>query len=284
MKRLLTTLIASLVLAMVAGGQAAAGGHEVKTVEAATEAVHGLAAIPLRCIPPALLREARGVAIIPHVVKAGLVVDGEFGHGVVLARRPDGVWSNPVFIELSGGGVGLQAGVEKTDLILVFKTQHSLDRALHGKGKLVLGTDASVAAGPVGRDAEAATDGRLRAEIYSYSRSRGLFAGVSLQGARLGVDHGANQAFYGVHGGRPEDVPNLNRVAAAEGLRAELSRLAPPVVLAVPVPIQAPPPPPPQPVIVVPQPEPPPPGWWRRRVRSPSPRRLRGTLSRKRRG
>jgi lipid-binding SYLF domain-containing protein len=187
------------------------------------------------------------VAILPDVVKAGFVVGGRYGRGVILLRQPDGSWSNPVFITLAGGGIGWQVGVQSTDLVLVFKTSNSLDRILKGKGKLTLGADVAVAAGPVGRQAEAATDAMLRAEIYSYSRSRGLFAGVSVEGAGLLVDCEANEAFYGLRGGRPDDILHLvlnPPIAAVECLKAELSRLsmpaAPPVII---MPPQTPPPP-----------------------------------------
>ncbi len=197
---------------------------ELKTVETASETLRALADIPARCIPYALMREARGVAIIPGVVKAGFVIDGRFGRGVVVARQPDGCWSSPVFITMTGGGVGLQAGVESTDVVLVFRTTHSMDRFQRGKGQLNLGGDLSIAAGPIGREAEAGTDARLRAEIISYSRSRGLFAGASLQGAALLVDHRANDSFYGFH---PADVA-AHETAAIEHLKAELARLSTP--------------------------------------------------------
>ena len=120
--------------------------------------------------------------IVPRVIKAGLVVGGRFGRGVVLVRNGKGCWSNPAFVTLTGGSVGWQIGVQSTDLVLVFKNRKTADRLLHGKDKLTLGADAAVAAGPLGRQAEAGTDARLHAEIYSYSRSRGLFAGISLKG------------------------------------------------------------------------------------------------------
>ena len=129
------------------------------------------------------MQDAAGVAVIPHVVKAGFVFDGRFGRGVVLARQPDGTWSNPIFLTLAGGGVGWQVGVESTDVILVFKTRESLDRLMGGKDKITLGADVAVAAGPVGRQAEAATDAQLKAEIFSYSRSRGLFLGAFAGGS-----------------------------------------------------------------------------------------------------
>jgi lipid-binding SYLF domain-containing protein len=255
MTRLLTPLGATLVLLTLAGGPLRADPREVRTLEAAADAVRALGEVPFRGIPRSLLHDAAGVAVIPHVVKAGLFVDARFGRGVVLARRPDGTWSNPIFITLAGSGLGFQAGVESTDVVLVFRTPASLGRILRGKGKLTLGADASVAAGPLGREAEAATDARLRAEIYSYSRSRGLFAGVSLEGAGLLIDHRANADFYRLRGCRPEDVLALrHEVAEAQALKWQLARLsgaldaAPVLVPATPVPVpvfppQTPPPP-----------------------------------------
>jgi lipid-binding SYLF domain-containing protein len=164
-------------------------------------------------------------------------------------------------------GVGWQAGIESTDVILVFRTAHSLDRILRGKGKITLGADASVAVGPVGREFEAATDARLRAEIFSYSRSRGLFVGVSVEGAVLHVNPRANDAFYGLHGGQPVPVLAQREMAAVETLKAWLIAMGPPAGVAVPIlpapvivpapqtssPIPAPLPfPPPAPVPVVP--------------------------------
>ncbi len=238
---------ASLVVLALAAAPLWAGGRELKTVESAAEAVNGLSRIPLNCIPQSLVQDAAGVAVIPHVLKAGLLIDGRFGRGVVLAREPGGRWSNPVFITLAGGGVGGQVGVESSDLVLVFRTKASLDRVLRGKGKLTLGGDVSVAAGPVGREAAAATDGRLKAEIYTYSRSRGLFAGVSLEGAALIVDHKANEAFYGLRGCRPEDAlaRRIAALPALESLKSQLTWLAGP-------------PPVPPPAVIVPGPPPPP--------------------------
>jgi lipid-binding SYLF domain-containing protein len=224
MRRRWMTLGTSLLLLILSANVAPAQSHELKTVEAASDTLQALGEIPARCIPYTLMREARGVAIIPGVVKAGFLIDGRFGRGVVAARQPDGCWSSPVFITLTGGGIGLQAGVQSTDVVLVFRTAHSMDRFLHGKGKLTLGGDLSIAAGPVGREAEAGTDVRLRAEIISYSRSRGLFAGASLEGAALLVDHRANDAFYGFH--PPEVAAQEN--AAIDHLKAHLVRMSTP--------------------------------------------------------
>lgn len=166
------------------------------TVEDAIDVLDDSSDAPDKHIPPSLLRNASAVLIAPDVVKGGFIVAGRHGHGVLLIRQKNG-WSDPVFVTLTGGSVGWQAGVSATDLVLVIRNGKSLDRILRGAGKLTLGADASVAAGPIGRDASAATDAQLRAEILSYSRTRGLFAGVAIEGDTLQVDHVANDRYYG---------------------------------------------------------------------------------------
>jgi lipid-binding SYLF domain-containing protein len=157
-------------------------------------------------IPRALLEDAYGIAIIPNVVKGSFIVGASFGNGVLLIRDENGNWMAPVFVSLTGGNVGWQVGVQATDVILVFKTRKSIDGIL--AGKFTLGADAAIAAGPVGRKAAAATDGRLQAEIYSYSRARGLFAGVSIDGSAIQLDHLANATYYRSPGpGQPLLVP-----------------------------------------------------------------------------
>lgn len=172
----------------------ASDNHDEKINEASLVLTE-IMRIPESRIPPALLGRAYGVAVIPRVIKAGLVLGGRYGRGILVIRPGEGGWTNPSFIKLSGGGAGFQVGVQSTDIILVFKHRRSYDFFL--KGKFTMGADASVAAGPVGRHTEAATDLQLRAEIYSYSRSRGLFAGVSLEGTAIQIDTGANAEYYG---------------------------------------------------------------------------------------
>jgi lipid-binding SYLF domain-containing protein len=254
MKRFWMNLSAGLVLLTVAGENALrAGPREIKTVEDAAETVRALAGIRLKGIPQGLLQDAQGVAVIPGVFRAGFVVGGRLGRGVVLSRQGGGTWGNPLFITLAGGGVGWQIGVQSTDLVLVFRTRSSVDRLFKGKDKLTLGGDISVAAGPVGREFSAGTDAQLRAEIYSYSRSRGLFAGLSLEGAGLLVDHKATRAFYGIPGGPAGDYGTQRGAIAAAALRGQLAALStpppPPIVLFPPQPPadQPPPPPPPPP-------------------------------------
>ena len=166
-----------------------------EVVQNAAEVLDDWAKLKMDGIPANLVKEAQGIAIIPKVLKAGLIVGGRGGHGVVMARLPDGTWGDPVFVNFGGGSVGFQVGVESTDLILVFKNRNSLDRIMQGKAKVTLGADAAVAAGPVGRQVAAATDAKAEAEVLSYSRSRGLFAGVALDGAVLRADPNQNAAF-----------------------------------------------------------------------------------------
>lgn len=157
---------------------------------------------PEASIPEWLLNEAHCVAVIPNVVKVGFVFGGRHGRGLVSCRI-GGKWSRPSFVRITGGSFGLQIGAQATDFILVFANRKAAERLT--ENKFTLGGDASIAAGPVGRTASAGTDIKLQTEIYSYSRSRGLFAGLSLEGASLGTDEDAN---WDVYGGRvePEDL------------------------------------------------------------------------------
>ncbi len=189
---------------ILSAATAMAKGGEATRVASATDVMSQIMQIPEKSIPPALLEGAQGLAIVPGVIKLGFVVGGQYGRGVLVVREKDGSWSRPVFITLTSGSVGWQIGAESTDFVLVFKTRKSVDGVLNGK--FTLGADAAVAAGPVGRRAEAATDIKLGAEIYSYSRNRGLFAGVSLEGSALQVDDTADAAFYGREGIRGSEI------------------------------------------------------------------------------
>lgn len=171
-----------------------AATREEAAIDSSAAVLREVMTIPARQIPESLLAEAYGVAIVPDVIKIGFVGGIQRGKGVVLVRDEHGAWSLPRFITLTGGSVGWQAGAQATDVILVFRTQKSVEGLLNGK--FTLGADAAVAAGPIGRRAEASTDAKLQAEILSYSRSRGLFAGVSLGGSVLHVDTDANAFYY----------------------------------------------------------------------------------------
>lgn len=251
----MTRIILVVMGLMILAGPAAAQSREAATVLASAEVVEALAAIPIKSIPPALMQEAQGVAIVPGVVKAGFVIGGRYGRGVILLRDADGSWSNPVFITMTGGSIGWQIGIQSTDVVLIFKNRTSLERIIQGKNKLTLGADAAVAAGPVGRQAEAGTDVQLKAEIYSYSRSRGLFAGVSFEGAGVLSDHWANEVYYRVRGGQPADIlaaRNLSVPQEVLKLKNELNRLTPPMQ----PPIWVVPGAPPEPTGPLPQPTP----------------------------
>jgi lipid-binding SYLF domain-containing protein len=191
MMRLVSVFL--LLAALLVSGAQAANPLE-KRVIAATDVLRQLTAIPEQGIPPNLLNNAYGVAVLPNVIKAGFIIGGRFGKGILVVRRPDGSWSNPTFISLGGGSVGFQAGAQGTDIVLVFKSKQGVENI--AKGKFTLGGDAAVAAGPVGRFTSASTDATLRAEIYSYSRNRGLFGGIALDGSVLSIDDNANFGYY----------------------------------------------------------------------------------------
>ena len=159
----------------------------------ATQVVEELSAMPDQRAPDWLLARAHGIAVIPNVVKVGLTIGGRGGKGVLVVRKADGGWSNPAFITLGGGSFGWQVGVQAADILLVLTTERSVEGIT--AGKFTLGADASVAAGPVGRQTSAATDVNL-SEIYSYSRAKGLFAGIAIDGSVMAIDKKANATFY----------------------------------------------------------------------------------------
>lgn len=147
-------------------------------------------------VPIDLLKRSRGIVVFPAVIKAGLGLGGHYGKGVVLRRDPSsGKWGPPAFIRLIGGSFGWQIGVQSTDLVLLMMNDVNLKSLF--KDKITIGADASVAAGPVGRDASAATDVELSAGILSYSRAKGLFAGVAVKGSVIAPEWEANEAYYG---------------------------------------------------------------------------------------
>jgi SH3 domain-containing YSC84-like protein 1 len=146
-------------------------------------------------IPEQLLKITEGIIIVPRLINGGFVLAAKRGKGIAMVKLPDGTWSNPVFVTITGGSVGLQAGVQSVDLVLIFKHRETLEKI--GKGSFTLGGDISATAGPVGRNSTASTDYKMEAEVYSYSRSKGLFAGISLSGAAISVDSKGDEAFYG---------------------------------------------------------------------------------------
>lgn len=188
-----TSLLLSISL-LLSSAVFAATDEEERVADAA-DVIDQILRIPEQTIPPNLLSRAYGVAVIPNVVKVGFGLGARRGKGILVVRQDDNSWSNPAFITLTGGSIGWQIGAQSTDIILVFKTRNSVDGI--ASGKLTLGADASIAAGPVGRQAGVATDLAMQAEVISYSRSRGLFAGIALEGAGVTMDKRANAAFYG---------------------------------------------------------------------------------------
>jgi len=213
------------VLMLVAGiGVAEAGTKQIREVEDAIAIVHEFTKIPENQIPPSLLRNSQAIAVIPGVIRIGFIIGGDYGTGVISVRDKYGYWTNPVFITLAGGSIGFQIGAQSTDIILVFKSIRNVDEIT--AGKFTLGADASVAVGPVGRYAVAGTDFELKAEVYSYSRTRGLFAGVSIQGAALEIDYDGIADFYGNTQIGARDIfetPDLNAPQVAADFRQALT-------------------------------------------------------------
>lgn len=175
-------------------------------------------------IPSELLKITNGIIIVPKLIKAGFVLAGKRGRGIAMVKLADGSWSDPVFVTITGGSIGLQLGVQSEDLVLIFKNASTLQNM--GKGSFTLGGDISISAGPVGRSSSAATDYKMEAEVYSYSRSKGLFAGISLSGSSIAVDEKANENFYG----EPENAQAIfsssaNTSASVSELKSTLKNL-----------------------------------------------------------
>jgi lipid-binding SYLF domain-containing protein len=148
-------------------------------------------------VPRSILEKAEGIAVFPSLLKGGFIIGGQRGHGILSARDPKtGQWSSPAFLTITGGSIGAQIGAQAVDLILVVQNRRGLEQLVRNQFKI--GADASVAAGPVGRDASASTDIQMRAQILSYSRTRGLFAGITLNGSTIRQDRDANDRFYGM--------------------------------------------------------------------------------------
>jgi lipid-binding SYLF domain-containing protein len=169
---------------------------EIKKVTEAATILHEIMSAPDKAIPLTVLEKAQGIAVFPGLLKGGLGVGGQRGHGVLSVRdKKNGGWSNPAFLTITGGSFGAQIGLQSIDLVLVIENQRGLEQLV--KNQFKVGADAGVAAGPVGRDASASTDIQMRAQILSYSRSRGLFAGVTLNGSTINADRDANERYYG---------------------------------------------------------------------------------------
>lgn len=217
----LITLLAAVIFASTAAS-VHAQAREQGTLLTAAQVLEELGGARDQAIPERLLERAYGIAVIPDVTKVAWFLGGRRGHGVLVVRGKDGRFCDPVFVTLTGGSFGLQWGVQSTDIVLVFTTPKGVE-GING-GKVTLGADASVAAGPVGRQASAGTDAAFKAEVYSYSRSRGAFIGLALDGGAINIDDQANAAFYNkpgvlaadiMSGGITSPEPSAHRFLAA---------------------------------------------------------------------
>jgi lipid-binding SYLF domain-containing protein len=252
----LVALIAPLFLAvaLAAPATALADSKTDQRLEDSRKVFEAFSDLTEQAIPVWLLERAYGVVVVPGVVKVALSLGGRGGKGVMAVRNPDGTWSNPAFVTLGGVNFGFQFGVQSTDVVLVLMSRQSVE-GIAG-GKVTLGADASVAAGPLGRASSAATDATLSAQVLSYSRNSGLFAGVALDGTWIVVDKAANETAYGVSDvlasqileGKVSNVPEsaraftaaLARATAAAGAPAGTPKPAEPVAAPVPAPAPAP--------------------------------------------
>jgi len=197
MQRVAALLRASLALAFGSAGAHASSATDSR-LEESRRVFESFSFLTEQSIPTWLLERAYGVVVIPSVIKGALIIGGRGGRGVMAVRNPDGSWSNPVFVTLAGANVGFQWGVQSTDLVLVLMSRKSVE-GISG-GKVTLGADASVAAGPVGRSAAAATDATLSAQVLAYARNEGIFAGVAIDGSVIAIDSKSNESAYGVSG------------------------------------------------------------------------------------
>jgi lipid-binding SYLF domain-containing protein len=190
------TLALTVSLLTLASGLLLADKATDERLANAAKAFEEIMAVPDKGIPGSVLNKAECVVVVPGMKKGGFIVGGSFGKGSVSCRNTDkSGWGAPAMVELGGGSVGFQIGAEATDVVMLIMNREGIDSLL--KNKFTLGGDASVAAGPVGREATAETDAAMKAKILSYSRSRGVFGGVSLQGTTLHQDEGAIKAVYG---------------------------------------------------------------------------------------
>lgn len=208
---------ALLVVSLVGTISPTAQSDEAQRISEAITVLSEIMRADDQSVPRGIMQKAEGIAIFPSLLKGGFIVGGQRGRGILSARDPKtGAWSSPAFLTITGGSFGAQVGAQAVDLILVIQNRRGLEQLVGNQFKI--GADASVAAGPVGRDASASTDIQMRAQILSYSRTRGLFAGVTLNGSTIRQDRDANDRLYGMGyrtgqvvfdglGGMPAPVP-----------------------------------------------------------------------------
>jgi len=220
------TLVIGLSAWALAADEKKDGTDEVRRMDAAATVLNEVMGTPDKGIPEEILESAKCVAVVPSMLKGGFVVGADYGKGVATCRTPTG-WSAPAPFKVAGGSLGLQIGGEAADVVMVIMNDKGMKDLLSSKFKL--GADASVAAGPVGRHAEGDTDWKMRAEVLSYSRARGVFAGIALDGAAITQDENQTQALYGerisfqqiLTGGVPAPSGSGNFLAAVKKYSAE---------------------------------------------------------------
>jgi len=224
----LTSTAPLLALTLLASSTiAVAQTNEQKRVTDAVAVLETLVRAPDQGIPEHILDRAEAIVVIPSLVKGGFIIGAQHGRGVMSVRdRANNRWSAPGFIALTGGSIGWQIGVQSVDLVLLVMNREGVKDLLDNEFKL--GANASVAAGPVGRQGEASTDASLNAQILAYSRAKGLFAGLSLEGASLRVDRDANKDFYGATISTEDMVRGIARTTpAGTQWTSTLARLVP---------------------------------------------------------
>jgi lipid-binding SYLF domain-containing protein len=193
--KIMATLLAGAV-ALTTGNLWAASGTEdsIERLQLSSETLRAMINAPDKGIPEEVVNDAKCIVVIPHLIKGAFVIGGQHGRGIATCRTKEG-WSAPAFISIGGGSWGLQIGVEGVDLVMLVMNDHGLQRLL--SSKFQIGADASASAGPIGRHASAGTDWTMKAEILTYSRSNGVFAGISLDGAVVEQDKDSTRAIYG---------------------------------------------------------------------------------------
>ncbi len=182
-------------------------------VESSAAALSAMMQDPNVGPPPELIRQAQGLIIFPKLVQGGFLIGANHGRGIVVMRDEAGGWTNPFFIKATGGNVGFLAGAQANEVVIVFRNKQTIERFLLGRGKLTMGVDASVAAGPLGAGVGADTDPRLNADLLTFSRNRGLYAGAAFGGVVNRVDSRANWSFYGMSVSPPEIINGVEGLA-----------------------------------------------------------------------
>jgi SH3 domain-containing YSC84-like protein 1 len=192
----MTSMLLVGALTLANGNLRAATGHQdsIERLQMSSDVLHSIMNAPDKGIPEEVVSGAKCIVVVPHLVKGGFIVGGEHGRGIATCRTPEG-WSAPAFVSMGGGSWGLQIGVEGVDLVMLVMNEQGFQHLLSSKFKI--SADASAAAGPVGRHASAGTDWKLNTELLTYSRSRGVFAGITLDGAVVEQDNDSTRAIYG---------------------------------------------------------------------------------------